>query len=82
MDQSSLLGTDPGRAEYEELLRPAVAAQGQRERERERERDSALEMYFLFSLPIPIMELRLDRLNEGNEPNTRTAVLFAFRTVV
>ena len=51
-------------------------------RERERERDSALEMYFLFSLPIPIMELRLDRLNEGNEPNTRTAVLFAFRTVV
>ena len=80
MDQSSLLGTDPGRAEYEELLRPAVAAQGQRERERER--DSALEMYFLFSLPIPIMELRLDRLNEGNEPNTRTAVLFAFRTVV
>ena len=51
-------------------------------RERERERDSALEMYFLFSLPIPIMELRLDRLNEGNEPNTRTAVLFAFGTVV
>ena len=34
VDQSTLLGTDPGRAEDEELWRPAVVVQGQRETER------------------------------------------------